>query len=223
LSQAMRVYLAEYLGTVLLVSSVLGAGLMVQRLEAPAAIGLAIIAGCVAAVLFVAIRIFQPISGAHFNPLVTLGLWSTKGFAAAKVVPHVLAQLLGAVSGAVLANLMFDLPAISLGVVDRFGPGIWLGETFSTFGLVLLVLLLVRQGRSGAIAGAVALWIGAGHVISSSTSFANPAVTLGRLLSSSPSGISPGSLIGFLVAQLIGCLLALVIYHLLSKEKENHV
>jgi len=221
LNQALRSAFAEYLGTLLIVATVLGAGHMVTSLESGPALGLIMIAVCVGAVLFGAISALGPVSGAHFNPLVTLAFKFLKLGSA----PYyfLLGQFLGAISGAVIANLMFELPALSLSGTDRIGAGIFLGEVVASFGLVVLILLLIANGRQSLIAGAVALWIVAGHIFTSSTSFANPAVTIGRMLSEAPSSISPESVPMYFLAQLIGAVLAILVYKLLKDKKETHV
>jgi len=131
------------------------------------------------------------------------------------------AQILGALSGAAIANLMFDKAAFTFSSVDRVGTGVFTGEVLATFGLVLLILLLARSSAH-LIPAAVALWIVAGHIFTSSTSFANPAVSLGRMLSDAPSSISPASMPGYLFAQLIGLALALLVANLLQNKKAEH-
>lgn len=219
---AVRPLFAEYLGTALVVATVLGAGHMVTALQAPAALGLLMIAVCVGGVLFGAISALGPISGAHFNPLVSLAFLLRRELTVADFFGYVLVQTLGALSGAAMANLMFDKPAFVISSVDRVGTGIFIGEVLATFGLVLLILVLVDQ-KPNLIPAAVALWIVAGHIFTSSTSFANPAVSLGRMLSDAPSSISPSSMPSYLMAQLIGLALALLASQVLIKKKADHV
>ncbi len=218
---AVRSLFAEYLGTALIVSTVLGAGHMVAQLEAPPALGLIIIAVGVGSVLFGAISAFGPISGAHFNPVVSLAFLVRKDLSLGKLFGYFVAQVVGAISGAVMANLMFEKSALTVSSVDRLGSGIFLGEVIATFGLVLTILLLVGS-QPQLIPAAVALWIVAGHVFISSTSFANPAVTLGRMFSDAPSSISPASLPGYLVAQVLGLALALLVSNFLIRKKADH-
>jgi glycerol uptake facilitator-like aquaporin len=219
---AVRPLFAEYLGTALIVTTVLGAGHMVAQLAAPPALGLLMIAVCVGAMLFGAIAAFGPISGAHFNPLVSLAFLLKRELKANNFLGYVIAQVLGALSGAALANLMFDKPAFVVSSVERLGTGIFVGEVIATLGLVLLILLLVDQ-KPNLIPAAVALWIVAGHIFTSSTSFANPAVSLGRMFSDAPSSISPASMPGYLLAQVIGLALALFVSQVLVKKKADHV
>ena len=212
--------LAEFLGTGLIVMTVLGAGFMTANLAAEASIGLTMIALAVAAVLFVAITVFAPVSGAHFNPIVSLGLLVRGKFGISETFAYVVTQLLGAVAGALVANAMFS-SNFALSEVSRINSGTFIGEVVASAGLVLIVLLLVEKQRSQLVAGSVALWILAGHLFTSSTSFANPAVTLGRIFSSSPSSISIDSALLFSLAQLIGLVVALLIVSVLSR-KESH-
>lgn len=217
---AVRPLFAEYLGTALIVTTVLGAGHMVVNLDAPAALGLLMIAVCVGSVLFGLISALAPLSGAHFNPLVSLAFLIRRELDAPRFFGYAIAQVLGTLSGAALANLMFDRPAFVISSVDRLGTGVFLGEVIATFGLVLLILLLVDQ-KPNLIPAAVALWIVAGHIFTSSTSFANPAVSLGRMLSDAPSSISPASMPSYLLAQVVGLGLALVVSTITKKKEEN--
>ncbi len=212
--------LAEFLGTGLIVMTVLGAGFMTANLAAEASIGLTMIALAVAAVLFVAITVFAPVSGAHFNPIVSLGLLVRGKFGISETFAYVVTQLLGGVAGALVANSMFS-SNFALSEVSRITSGTFIGEVVASAGLVLIVLLLVEKQRSQLVAGSVALWILAGHLFTSSTSFANPAVTLGRIFSSSPSSISIDSALWFSLAQLIGLVVAILIVSVLSR-KESH-
>ena len=212
--------LAEFLGTGLIVMTVLGAGFMTANLAAEASIGLTMIALAVAAVLFVAITVFAPVSGSHFNPIVSLGLLVRGKFGISETFAYIVTQLLGGVAGALVANAMFS-SNFALSEVSRINSGTFIGEVVASAGLVLIVLLLVEKQRSQLVAGSVALWILAGHLFTSSTSFANPAVTLGRIFSSSPSSISIDSALWFSLAQLIGLVAALLIVSVLSR-KESH-
>ena len=214
--------LAEYLGTALVVATVLGAGHMVTALGAPPALGLLMIAVCVGAVLFGAIAALAPISGAHLNPLVSLAFLVRRELSVTDFFGYAIAQTLGALSGSAVANLMFEKSIFTLSTIDRVGPGVFVGEVLATFGLVLLILLLVEKSAH-LIPAAVALWIVAGHIFTSSTSFANPAVSLGRMLSDAPSSISPASMPGYLLAQLIGLALALLVSKFLQIKKADHV
>ena len=210
--------LAEFLGTALIVSGVVGAGFMTATLQSGYPLGLTMIAATVSAILFVAISIFGPISGAHFNPVVTLGFLLRKAIASGEAGAYIAAQVLGAVSGAVIANLMFGSAWLEVSKIERFSLPTFLGEVVATSGLVLLILLLVHFEKANLVAASVAAWIFAGHIFTSSTSFANPAVTLGRIFTEAPSGIAPDSALWFALAQLIGMAIALITFAPLTKK-----
>jgi glycerol uptake facilitator-like aquaporin len=201
--------LAELVGTAFLVMAVVGSGIAAQRLS-PDDVGLQLLENSLAtgAVLVALILALQPLS-ASFNPVVTLvertlGLLSTR-----EAGTLVLAQFAGGVLGAVLANLMFDLDAVTLSAHDRSGSGVWLGEVVATVGLVLLVFGSLRGGRAESMALVVGGYIAAAYWFTSSTSFANPAVTVARMLSDTFAGIAPGSVPMFVLMQLLGGVVAL--------------
>ena len=207
-----RRLLAEALGTCLLVATVVGSGIMAQRLS-PNDIGLELLENAIATggVLFVLIAVFGPLSGAHFNPVVTaVDAWFG-GIDRRNVAPYMAVQVIGACAGAVLANLMFGLSAVSLSQHERTGWGIWLAEVVATFGLLLVILGLVRTGRSTWIAASVAAYIVGAYWFTSSTSFANPAVSVGRMLSDTFAGIAPASVPGFVIAQCVGAIIAVLV------------
>lgn len=216
-----RKLLAEFLGTALIVAAVVGPSYMLEDLSAQPALALLAAAIVVAAVLFVVISVFAPISGAHFNPAVSVVSWLRKEIGAKDLFGFIAAQSLGAVYGTILANLMFGRSWISLSDNGRLGFGTALGEILATFGLLLIILLLLHLGKAGLIPGSVALWILAGHLTTSSTSFANPAVSLGRLFNESMAGIGPASMFGFWLLQFFGALLALGVFLVLTKEKTS--
>lgn len=226
----LRRLLAELLGTAGLVAVVVGSGIAASRLS-PDDVGLQLLQNAVATGLglFVLILVFGPVSGAHFNPVVSiadavLGRRSG-GLALRELAPYVLAQSAGGVAGAVLANLMFDLPAVTAATTERAGSDLWLSEGTATTGLLLVIFCLARSGLAAAspalTAGAVGSYIGAAYFFTSSTSFANPAVTLGRAFSDTFAGIAPGSVPGFLLAQLVGLALALVLVVALYPAAES--
>ena len=210
--------LAEFLGTAMIVAGVIGAGFMVATLGAGFPLGLTMIAATVAAVLFVSISILGPVSGAHFNPAVTIALLMRKAISSAAAAGYIASQVVGAIFGAVVANLMFEVPWLEISATGRFSAGTFLGEVVATFGLVLLILLLVQFEKSHLIAASVAAWIFAGHIFTSSTSFANPAVTIGRVFSDSAASISPDSALWFVLAQLVGMAVALIVFVPLTKK-----
>jgi glycerol uptake facilitator-like aquaporin len=209
-SPDLRSYAAEAVGTALLLAAVAGSGIMAERLSG-GNVGLALLANAIATggALVALILLFGPISGAHFNPAVTLALAARGHFAWSGVVGYLVAQIIGGALGVWLAHLMFDLPVFHLGVKVRSGIGQWAGEVTATFGLVLLILGGVQQ-RMAALPQAIAAYITGAYWFTSSTSFANPAVTIARSLTDSFAGIRPADAPGFILAQLIGAGLALL-------------
>ncbi|MEV0150420.1 MULTISPECIES: MIP/aquaporin family protein [unclassified Nonomuraea] len=205
-----RRLLAEFLGTALLVTVVVGSGVMAQTLS-PHDVGLQLLENSTATVfgLAVLIVVLGPVSGAHLNPVVSLADWwqgrrSGIGLRTRELGAYIAAQLLGGISGAVLANAMFDRPAITWSAHDRAGAHLWLGEVVATAGLLLVIFSLTRSGRTTLAPVAVGGYIGAAYWFTSSTSFANPAVTIGRAFSDTFAGIAPTSVPGFVAAQLVG-------------------
>lgn len=203
---------AEAVGTAFLLIGVVGSGIMAQRLS-PGDVGLQLLqnAAATAAVLLAVIVTFGPVSGAHFNPVVTIADWALGSFPLRHIVAYIAAQLSGAVAGTVLANLMFDLDAIDWSTRTRSAAHLWLGEVVATIGLLAVIFALVRSGRLQLIAGSVAAYIGGAYYFTSSTSFANPAVTVGRMFSDTFAGIEPGSAPMFILMQLAGLLIAVVL------------
>lgn len=201
---------AEALGTALLVAAVIGSGIAAASLS-PSDIGLQLLENAVAtaAGLAVIILLVGPVSGAHLNPVVSLVDWwlgrrRGTGLPLAEVGAYAAAQIAGGILGAVLANLMFDLPAVDWSTHDRTSAHLLLGEVVATAGLVALVFALARSGRGALSAAAVAAYIGSAYFFTSSTSFANPAVTVARMFSDTFAGIAPASVLPFVLAQLIG-------------------
>ncbi|MFG1609759.1 aquaporin [Actinoplanes sp. NPDC049265] len=205
-----RRLLAEFLGTALLVTAVVGSGIMASTLS-PGDVGLQLLQNAIATALALGalILIFGPVSGAHFNPVVSIADWALgrrarTGLPTTLLAGYLAAQTTGAVAGSVLANLMFDLDPITLSTRTRTGGHLWLGEVVATCGLLLLVFALARTGRTAAAPAAVGAYIGAAYWFTSSTSFANPAVTIGRAFTDTFAGIAPASIPGFLLAQFAG-------------------
>lgn len=204
-----RRLLAEFLGTGLLVAVVVGSGIAASQLS-PNDIGIQLLENSTATVFGLAILILMlgPVSGAHFNPVVTIADWflsrrDPEGFSAPHIAPYVAAQCVGAIGGSMLANAMFDVgPALS--THERASSGHLVGEVVATAGLVLLIFSLVRTDRAALAAPAVGAYIGAAYWFTSSTSFANPAVAIGRIFSDTFAGIAPSSVPTFIIAQLIG-------------------
>ncbi|MFB7337957.1 aquaporin [Streptomyces adustus] len=205
---------AEAVGSAALVAVVVGSG--IQATELTHDVGVQLLANSLATVfgLGVLIALLGPVSGAHFNPVVTLAAWVTgrrtgDGPTAREVAAYLPAQVAGAVTGAVLADAMFGRPLVQWSTHDRFAGHLWLGEVVATAGLVLLVLGLGRTDQARHAPVAVAAYIGAAYWFTSSTSFANPAVSIGRAFTDTFAGISPGSLGPFIAAQLLGAVLGL--------------
>ena len=204
-----RKALAEFIGTALLLIAVIGSGIAAQRLS-PHDTGLELLENAVAtaAALAAIILAVGPVSGAHLNPVVTLADRFFGGVGSADVGVYIGAQVAGAVGGAVVANLMFSLPAVEVSTKLRSSSGLWLAEVVATFGLLLVVFGVVRSGRGSMAPFAVGAYIGGAYFFTASTSFANPAVTAARMLSNTFAGIAPSSAPAFVAAQLGGAVLA---------------
>lgn len=207
----LRRALAELIGTAFLLVAVVGSGIAAASLS-PDDTGLALLENAMAtgAALVAIILALGPVSGAHLNPVVTLADRAFGGIDTRSAVVYVGAQVLGGASGTVLANLMFSLRAVELATTVRGGAGIVLAEVVATFGLVLVILGVVRSGRTTAAPFAVGAYIAGAYFFTASTSFANPAVTLARTLSDTFAGIAPASAPAFVAAQLVGTALAVV-------------
>jgi glycerol uptake facilitator-like aquaporin len=209
---------AEFVGTAFLVATVVGSGIMASRLSADVGVQLLENSLATGAVLVALILALQPVSAA-FNPVVTLVevlLGDLKARYALGLIP---AQVAGGVVGAVAANLMFDLPAVNVSTHDRTGSGLWLAEAIATFGLVVVIFGSLRAGRSDTIAFAVGGYIAAAYWFTSSTSFANPAVTVARTFSDTFAGIAPASVGPFLLMQFLGGGLGLLFVRLVFKGR----
>lgn len=203
-----RKLFSEWLGTLFLLATVVGSGIMAEQLSggnvAIALLGNTLPTG---AILVVLILIFGPISGAHFNPAVTLVFAVRKEIGALDALSYVAMQVLGGIAGVLIAHVMFDMPLIDLSSKVRTGTGQWMGEFVATFGLIATILGCLKA-RAEAVPYAVGLYITAAYWFTSSTSFANPAVTIARSLSDSFAGISPANVIAFIAAQLVAALIA---------------
>lgn len=199
---------AEALGTAILVATVVGSGIMAETLAA-GNIGIALLANTIAtgAILFVLITMFGPVSGAHFNPVVSLVFALRRDLRAGELAAFVLVQIAGGIAGTLLAHAMFDQPLLQFSAHVRTGPSQWLSEVVATFALVLTILGTLRA-KPDAVPASVALVIVAGYWFTASTSFANPAVTIARTLSDTFAGIAPANAPLFIAAQVIGALTA---------------
>lgn len=211
-----RRLLAELLGTALLVAVVVGSGIAAEQLS-PTDVGLQLLENSLATVfgLTVLILLFGPVSGAHFNPVVSLADWflgrrNRAGLSLGDVAAYAVAQVLGGIGGAVLANVMFEV-GTEMSTKERATSGHLVGEVVATAGLVALVFALARSGRATAAAPAVGAYIGAAYWFTSSTSFANPAVTVGRMFSNTFAGIAPSSTPAFVAMQLVGLALGVAV------------
>ncbi len=214
-SRAARL-VAELVGSALLLATVVGSGIMAEQLAAGNS-AVALIANTLATVfgLILLIELFGPISGAHFNPVVTLLMRLRKQLTTTDTFLYIAMQCAGAALGVLLVHFMFDQTLLQFSSKVRTGPGIWMGEVIATFGLILAVLRAPANRASLLIA----CWIGAAYWFTSSTSFANPVAVLGRSLSNSFAGIAPSSAIGFIIAQLIGATLAYGLHQWIERNK----
>ncbi len=210
---------AEAVGTGLLVAIVVGSGIFAERLSADDA-GLQLLESSLATAggLVALILAFGSVSGAHFNPVVTIADRIFGGTTTRELAAYLPAQVLGGCAGAVVANLMFDLDAVTFSEHGRSSGGLWLGEVVATFGLLIVILGVVRSGREAVAPFAVAGYIAAAYWFTSSTSFANPAVTVGRTLTDTFAGIDPGSAPMFIAMQLLGGALAIALARYLHPD-----
>lgn len=195
---------AEFVGTMLLVTAVVGSGIMATLISDD--IGVQLLINMLATVLVLGLLIWSlgPISGAQFNPAVTAVAMARPEMHLKEGLAYIPAQIVGAICGTVLANLMFELPAIEISTTERGGPGVLLGEVVATAGLLWIIGALTRTGNGRLGPVLVPAWIGAAYFFTSSTSFANPAVTIGRAFTDTFAGIAPSSVLPFILAQFVG-------------------
>ena len=218
-----RRLVAEFAGSAFLTAVVIGSGIAAVRLS-PGNIGLELLenAAATAAGLFAIILMFGPVSGGHFNPVVSFADAALGGMRWRDAAAYLPVQVVGCFTGAVAANLMFGLSAVSISAKSRATPAHFLSEIIATLGLMLVIFALARSGRSQSAAAAVGAYIGAAYFFTSSTSFANPAITIGRMFSDTFAGIAPASAPAFIAAQVIGgglaVLLVLALYPAVSGE-----
>ena len=210
MSDLPRRLVAEALGTGMLVGTVVGSGIMADRLTEDGALALLGNTIPTGAILVVIITILGPVSGAHFNPAVTLAFAVRRGIAPGKAAAYAAAQVLGGIIGSLVAHAMFELPLVQLAQTVRSGPGQWLAETVATFGLVATIIGGVRF-RPEAVPWLVGLYITAAYWFTASTSFANPAVAVARGLSDTFAGIRPADVPAFVAAEAVGALLAVAL------------
>ena len=207
----LRKWLAEYIGTATLVCVVVGSGIMGTNLSKDTAVALLVNTFSTIFALALLILIIAPISGAHFNPAVSLVQVVRREMNAVEFLSFVSAQIAGAITGAIVANVMFDLQAIQISTNERVTTGTLIGEVIATAGLITVIFVLVARSQDKLIPVAVAAWIGSAYLFTSSTSFANPAVTIGRVFSDTFAGINPASVLPFIIAQLIGAMLGVAL------------
>jgi len=200
----------ECLGTAFLLAAIVGSGIMAQKLAGDSAIALLCNTLPTGAILAVLILVFGPLSGAHFNPAVSIAFGLRSELPWSTAVIYIAAQVLGGLVGVWVAHLMFELPVWQFSITERTGPGQWLAEAVATFGLVLTVFGCVSR-RPDSVPYAVGLYITAAYWFTASTSFANPAVTIARSLSDTFAGIAPGGVAAFIVSQLAGMFAAVIL------------
>jgi arsenate reductase len=216
-----RRLLAEFLGSAFLAALVIGSGIAAQQLT-PDDTGLQLLynSAATAAGLFAIILMFGPVSGGHFNPVVSLVDAAFGGLSSRDALAYIPAQIAGCISGAVVANAMFSLSAISISTHHRASPAHLFAEVIATLGLLLVIFALARTGRASSAPAAVGAYIGAAYWFTSSTSFANPAITVGRMFSDTFAGIAPASVPGFVIAQLIAGAIAFATIRALYPDVE---
>jgi arsenate reductase len=207
-----RSLLAEFLGSAFLAAVVIGSGIAAQRLS-PGDVGLELLenAAATGAGLYTIILMFGPVSGAHFNPVVSLVDASFGGLTWRRALAYIHAQVAGCIAGAITANAMFAVAAVSISTKHRATGAHLLAEVIATLGLLLVIFSLARTKRAGSVAAAVGAYIGAAYFFTSSTSFANPAISIGRMFSNTFAGIAPVSVPGYVVAQLVGAIAAVLV------------
>lgn len=217
----MKKFLGEFVGTSTLATVVVGSGAMAQELSSDVGVQLLINALATGAALWLLITLFAPISGAHFNPVVSGISMFRKELSLAQTSQYILAQILGAVSGAILANLLFDYSAIDISQMSRDGGNLLLSEALATAGLIFVIYQLSSIEKGRFVAQGVAAWIFAAYFFTSSTSFANPAISIGRIFTNTFAGIAPHSALAFIPFQIAGAAIGYAFFNNLNrKEKE---
>jgi glycerol uptake facilitator-like aquaporin len=211
--------ISEFVGMALLACVVVGSGIMGTNLSPDPGVALLINTISTIFALAILILILGPISGAHFNPAVTLVSLVNKTIQTKDALSYIAVQIAGAITGAIVANAMFDLTVIQISKTDRITVGKLLGEVIATAGLILVIGVLIDRAQTGLIPVVVAGWIGSAYFFTSSTSFANPAITIGRVFSDTFAGIAPSSVLPFIVAQLVGATIGLFVVKSIAKVK----
>jgi glycerol uptake facilitator-like aquaporin len=221
MNETLRKASAEFFGTALLVCVVVGSGIMGTNLSNDNAVALVVNTLSTIFALALLILVLGPVSGAHFNPVVTLVQFLSKSISMAASLAYLVAQVSGAIVGALVANAMFDLAVFQVSSNLRVTSGTLIGEVIATAGLVALIQILISRKQDSLIAVSVAAWIGSAYFFTSSTSFANPAVTVGRIFSDTFAGIAPASVLPFIGAQLVGGLIGFVVARTLTQNKKT--
>jgi len=211
--------ISEFVGMALLACVVVGSGIMGTNLSADPGVALLINTISTIFALAILILILGPISGAHFNPAVTLVSLANKTMQAKEAIGYIAVQVAGAITGALVANAMFDLVVIQISQKDRVTTGKLIGEVIATAGLIIVIGVLIDRAQTSVIPVVVAGWIGSAYFFTSSTSFANPAITIGRVFSDTFAGIAPSSVLPFIVAQLIGAVIGMFVVKSIAKVK----
>jgi glycerol uptake facilitator-like aquaporin len=216
-----RKLVAEFGGTAALVCIVVGSGIMGTNLSNDD--GIALLINTISTIFGLAllILILGPVSGAHFNPAVTLVMFAQRAIELKAAIGYMVAQLLGAIGGAILANVMFDLAAVQISQNARVSTGTLVAEAIATAGLIAVIQVFAARKNANHVAIAVAAWIGSAYFFTASTSFANPAVTIGRAFTDTFAGIAPASILPFIAAQLVGAALGLVIAKALTNTQAD--
>ncbi len=209
--------ISEFVGMALLACVVVGSGIMGTNLSADAGVALLINTISTIFALAILILILGPISGAHFNPAVTVVSLANKTMQAKDALAYIVVQVAGAITGAMVANAMFDLAVIQISQNERVTTGKLIGEVIATAGLIIVIGVLIDRAQTGVIPVVVAGWIGSAYFFTSSTSFANPAITIGRVFSDTFAGIAPISVLPFIGAQLVGAVIGMFVVKSIAK------
>lgn len=214
----MRSYFAEFVGTATLATVVVGSGIMAENLSSDIGVQLLINSAATGAALWLLIMLFAPVSGAHLNPVVTGIALIRKELKAQAAMLYLVAQIFGAIAGTIVANLLYQHPAIDISSKNRDGGNLFLSEVIATAGLLFLIHQLSTLGKGALIPAGVSLWIFSAYFFTSSTSFANPAITIGRIFSNSFAGIAPQSAFTFIPFQIIGGAIGYLLFIALNKK-----
>jgi glycerol uptake facilitator-like aquaporin len=215
----MKKIVAEFFGTATLATVVVGSGIMAQKLSTDVGIQLLINAAATGAILWLLITLFAPLSGAHFNPVVTAISRYRGEIGSSAALAFIAAQTLGAILGTIFANILFSHPAIDISSKSRDGGNLLISEVFATAGLVFVIYQLSTINNGKLIPAGVSLWIFSAYFFTSSTSFANPAISIGRIFSNSFAGVAPHSALAFIPFQILGAVLGYLLFTFLNTKE----